>query len=111
MVPRTNRISKEDFEILKKTKNAQSEHFSIRYRQINEESVAKITVVVSRRISKNATGRNRIKRRFREIIRFLLPRTKKGFLIAIFPKRETQRVKFSNLVFEMEETFKKCAII
>lgn len=133
MLPKVNSLKKKkDFE--KVFKEGQSFKESFLYLKIKKNNLksSRFGFVVSKKISKKATIRNKIKRRLREITRIKLPFIKKGIdgviIVAsgfeVNPVRDyndgekTQRKKISNGVnnfWEIEEIintlFEKAGII
>lgn len=79
MLPKQNRLSKKDIEkIFKKNKNFRGEFFILKIRP-NFLPFSRFSVIVPLKVSKQATKRNKIKRRTREILRKNLLKIKPGF--------------------------------
>lgn len=104
MLPQARRLKKEKDinRVLKGGKTFKEAFLSLRV-AVNQAGDSRFGFVVSSRVAKKATSRNRIKRRMSETIRLRLPRIKKGFdaLILTFPG--TDKLSFS----ELEETLDK----
>jgi len=73
----------------------------------NEMAVARVGVVVSKKVAKKATDRNKIKRRIRELIRLKLAKLQKGMDYVFVPKRTFILAKFSENTKDMEIILKK----
>ncbi|MCA9356232.1 ribonuclease P protein component [Candidatus Nomurabacteria bacterium] len=103
MLSKRHKLSKKDFDILdglKKKKVSQS-LFSLVYNK-NNEKPSKISVVVSKKISKKATDRNKLKRLiFDQFKDFTLKN--KGFSVVVYPKKEALTNQ-NTLKKELKET-------
>ncbi|MFA6410283.1 MAG: ribonuclease P protein component [Candidatus Buchananbacteria bacterium] len=67
----------------------------------NQRPVSRLAVVVSTKVSKKATLRNRLKRQFREIIRLNREKIKTGYDIILSPNNQALGHKYADL----EENF------
>lgn len=83
--------------------------FTVKY-QIVKEPVLKIGFVVSTKIDKRATVRNKLKRQMREASRKLLPTTKKGYLILVVAKKAALDLDFQQICKQLEFAFKKIKV-
>lgn len=72
-------------------------------RVFNGLACTRFGLVISLKVSKKATFRNKIRRQITEIIRLKLPRIKKGFDIMVLVLPEAAKLDFKNL----EETINK----
>lgn len=104
MLPKENRLQKKkDFErIFKKGKGFKEDFLILKFIS-NNLNQSRFGIIISQKILKKATIRNKIKRRIRELIRLRLPKIKKRLdivLIAI-PGLETKDF------WEIEETINK----
>lgn len=78
----------------------------------NELKETRIGIIVGLKFSRKAVERNRIKRQIREIIHAKLNRIKKGFDIALIPKKsEEGRLDKDDLEKSIEEVFEKSNLI
>lgn len=112
MLARNNRINKDVFaDLLKKGVVLHSPLFSFRFAR--EETGAKVSFVVSKKIAANATDRNRMKRRGYSVVNALLKRSvvKFGFIGVFFYKKEGVNASFKNIKAEIETLFKKAGIV
>lgn len=75
--------------------------------QIVKEPVLKIGFVVSTKIDKRATVRNRLKRQMREASRKLLPKSKQGYLVLVVAKKAALELDFKQICQQFEFAFKK----
>jgi ribonuclease P protein component len=104
VLPKQNRLKKKkDFErVLKEGKGFKEDFLFLKILKNNLE-FSRFGFIVSQKVSKKATVRNKIKRRLREIVRLRLKRIKRGIdgvLIALWGL-ENKSFK------EMEETINK----
>lgn len=67
--------------------------------------------VVSGKVSKKATERNKLKRRARHITKNLLEKIRKGVCVAVFFKKEIISKKYPEIKEELESLYKKAKII
>ncbi len=71
----------------------------------------KIGISISRKVSKKAVVRNRIKRQIRSIFRCLLPRLSSSWTIVIVVKAESKDCKYEHFLRELEKLLIKAEII
>ena len=71
----------------------------------------KIGISISRKVSKKAVERNRIKRQIRAVFRSLLPRISSPWLIVIVVKPEAKECKYEHFLRELEKLLIKAEII
>lgn len=110
MLPKKNRITRKDFP----ANNRQgfrvfSQFFTIVvYKEIKE---TKISVVVSKKISKSAVVRNKTRRVFYEAVKVCLDEFNKICVIVIYPKKESLSADFKEIVEELKKTLKKTGVL
>ena len=96
MLPRENRLKKEeDFKkVFKKGRGFTNDLFVLKVIK-NNLDISRFAFVISKKISKKATIRNRIKRRLDNVIRVDLPKIKKGWdgIIIVLPGAEIKDFK------------------
>jgi len=101
MLPAQHRLTQaRDF---KKIKNYGQPFFSYLFnlrRLANQRPLSRFSVVVSTKVTKKATGRNRLKRQLRGIIRLNLAKIKPGYDIIII----TKPVALAKNYQELEQT-------
>ena len=78
---------------------------------INRSIKTRIGISISRKVSKKAVVRNRIKRLIRAVFLKLLPRISPNWLIIVSVKPEIQECKYDHFLQELEELFIKTGII
>jgi ribonuclease P protein component len=106
MLPKKNRISKENFPSPKRQGfRVFSQLFSVVFYKGEEE--IRMAVVVSKKIAKTAVMRNRIRRKMYSILREGTKRTNKKGTLVIYPKKEALTAKFSVLEKEVVEVIHK----
>ncbi len=109
MLPKNQRIPRLVFtELLTRSKYANSPHFSLRY-TLNGQN-PRLGVSVSKKVSKSAVARNKIRRQVLSAIRSLLPSLPKGLYLLV-AKPKTGLVKGDALSSELIELFKSVKLI
>lgn len=98
MLPRQHRLTQvRDFKKIKSYgQSLFSPLFSLR-RLANQRPLSRFSVVVSTKVTKKATGRNRLKRQLREIIRLHLAEIKPGFDVIIAVKAASLAKNYQEL--------------
>lgn len=71
----------------------------------------KIGISISRKVSKKAVVRNRIKRQIRSVFRCLLPKISFPWLIVVIVKPEAQECNYEHFLRELEQLLIKAEII
>lgn len=112
MLPKKNRLKKEkDFEkVFKKGKGLRKDFLFLKLLNNNLKK-SRFGIVVSTKISKKATVRNKTRRRIREIIRNHLDEIKKGKDIVIVAQPGIEEKSFSQIKETLIELFKKAKLI
>ncbi|MDO8669013.1 MAG: ribonuclease P protein component [Candidatus Buchananbacteria bacterium] len=107
-----NRLAKRsDFQsVFKAGQKNFNKLFGIRYK-LNNLKNPRIAVVVSNKVSKKATERNKIKRQIRSIISDFLPKFKQNFDIIVNILPPTLNKGYSTLQEGLLEIFKKSHIL
>ncbi|MFA6190689.1 MAG: ribonuclease P protein component [Candidatus Staskawiczbacteria bacterium] len=116
MFPKKNRILKREFdELMKNSRVFHSESISLRLMKKAKETLPKFAFVVSKKVAKNATDRNKMKRKgFHALREIIFPDTiikMKGCMGAFFFKKEGKETKFDELKNEIEGLLKKSGIL
>jgi len=124
MLPRENRLKLDrDFKILfTEGKFVSGNLMNAQIWKINPEKYPKrnysledlkIGFVVSKKLSKSAVIRNKIKRQMREIIRLILKKTKlkKGYFLLILAKKEILEANYLEIEKSLEQLFKKVKLL
>jgi ribonuclease P protein component len=103
MLPKENRLKKKkDFEnIFKNGKTFRSKNITVKY-LFNEIEDNKIGFVVSKKFSKKATERNKVKRRLREIVRKNKKQIKKGVDIILIALPSLKGLTFEEIEKEIK---------
>lgn len=108
MLPRFHRLTKKsDFDDAYRSKWAVSGHFFLIKIKTNELGCVRIGIVISKKIIKKATGRNKIKRQLRQIVRQETMQTKKGIDIVIACKSAIQKASYIELQKEWQSIWSK----
>lgn len=117
MFPQKNRISKTSFsEIMKNSRVVHGSAFSLRYLKKNDASLPRFAFVVSKKVSKLAVERNKIRRRGFHILREIITPAelllqKNGFIGAFFAKKEIKNMTLEQIKTDIEILLKKSGII
>ncbi len=77
----------------------------------NNFSFPRFGIVVSKKIEKNAVGRNRLKRQIKNSIKKILPNIKKGKDVLIIAKKEIREKMPSEILSTIKDSFKKANLI
>ncbi len=98
--------------LFKKGLSIRSKNFSIKYVLNKFNKKSRITVIVSKKISKSAVKRNRIRRRIYEIIRLQLPNFQQVFDLAIIVNNiDIEQLSHQELKAKIEDVLKQAEII
>jgi len=112
MLPRENRLKKEeDFKkVFKKGRGFTNDLFVLKVIK-NNLDISRFAFVISKKISKKATIRNRIKRRLDNVIRADLPKIKKGWdgIIIVLPGAEIK--DFKEIEEDINQLLEKARLI
>lgn len=113
MLPKINRLkNKKDFEKIFKNGKRFKEEFLLLIMIKNNIKTTRFGIVVSQKVSKKATLRNKIKRWISEIIRLkIIKKIKKGFDILLIAVPEIEFKNFWEIEEVINKLFKKANII
>ncbi len=89
----------------------QSKSFGLRYFDRGDDEYSRFGFVVSNKISKDATKRNRIKRAFREAVRQAIGYLNRGLDVVFLVKKITQTESTEEIMAEVREAFSKAGIM
>lgn len=111
MLPKENRLKKKkDFNKVAAGDQQISGNFLILKFQSNDLSVARVGFVVSKKVSKKAVLRNKVKRRLREAVRAELARVRPGFDLVFFTRREIKEKEFSDIQQLVKQLLEKAKL-
>lgn len=111
MLPRENRLKrKNDFDKVVQGGSYVSERFLILKFQSNGLNLTRAGFVVSRKVSRKAVLRNKIKRRLREALRGELSRLKNGFDLVFFAKSAIEEKEFSDIQSVVKRLLQKAQL-
>jgi ribonuclease P protein component len=116
MFPKKNRISKREFdELMKNSRVFHSTSLSFRLVKNTKETPPKFAFVISKKVAKNATERNKLKRKGFHILREIIFPNEilkmKGIMGAFFFKKEGKEVCFNNLKSEIDWLLRKSGVL
>ena len=111
MLPKRNRLKKEkDFErVFKKGKGLEEGFLFIKVAK-NDLEMSRFGFVVSEKVSKKATLRNKVKRKLRELTRARLSRIKIGLDVALVARPGIEQKNSQEIGNMMDRLFKKTGI-
>ena len=112
MLPKKNRlIKKKDFEkILKRGKSFKEDFLVLKIKKNKSEEV-RFGFIVSKKVSKKAVLRNKIKRRLREVAKIKMKEIKKGIDIVLIALSGIKTKDFWEIKEAIEKLFKKAKIL
>jgi ribonuclease P protein component len=112
MLPKNNRLKKEkDFELVLKTGKSAREGFLLLKEINNNAGHTRFGISISKKISKKATLRNRIKRQIASLLKSDLPAIKKGKDVLLIALSGLEKKNFSEIRENISALFKKAKII
>jgi ribonuclease P protein component len=111
MLQKINRLKKEkDFRKVLRSKNSQKEGFLLLKWVQNNSARSRIGISVSKKISKKATRRNRIKRQLAALSRLKLPKIKSGLDIFLVVLPGIEDKNFSEIDLMYNKLFSRAGI-
>ena len=116
-LPKSNRLRhpKAFQTVYNRGKRYQSHHLVIRvlWQAVQQPTTppTQFGISVSRKVSKKAVTRNRLKRQIKGVIRVFLPMIKPGYQVVIVVKRNATECKYEHFLRELEELLIKAEII
>lgn len=95
MIAQKNRLKKADFELIFKNGNKKFNHFlNVRFLK-NKLDYCRFAVIISNKISKKATERNKIKRRLKAVLKEKMPEFSDNYDLIITVLPPLKEVDFS----------------
>lgn len=70
-----------------------------------------VGISISKKVSKRAVVRNRIKRQLKAIVRHLLPRLESGLLMVILVRSEALTYEYGEFLQELEQLLVKAEVL
>jgi len=112
LLPQENRLKhRRDFDAVYQRGFRRGSHcFTLRVLRCPEQPT-RIGISISKKVSKRAVVRNRIKRQVRSILRSFLPRTKSGFSIVIGVRIEATECDYPQYLQELEQLLVKAEVL
>lgn len=112
MLPKEHRLTKkQDFAAVRKHgRSFFSSLFRVSVRPSKGEH-SRFAVVVSTKVSKKATDRNRLRRQIREVVRAQLPKIGTGYDVVISVRSSARDASFAKLSEELDTLFKKARLL
>lgn len=110
MLPRSLRIGTSLFsEITEKGRFSNGKFFLFRF--VKSEGKSRFSVTVSKKVSKSAVDRNKIRRRVYSLLRKHISNIKDGYRIVISVKSGTDKIDIKDLNKELESDFVKSGLL
>jgi ribonuclease P protein component len=110
MKTRQSRLKGADFDnLFKKGKTTSGDFILLKFKR-NNLKINRFGFIVSLKISKKSTERNKRRRQLREIVKSNLINLKPGFDIIIFFRPKAIKEKYQKIKEEMETLFKKSGL-
>lgn len=113
MLPKENRLTDDyDFrKVRRRGTKVTTPFFALYYLQMSLSGPSRFGFVISAKVDKRATERNRVKRLFREGVRSLLPGVGDGYDIAFWVRRRALSLKADELRPAIEKAMKKAGVM
>lgn len=113
MLPRKNRLTKKtDFEKLKKYgKSFQAKSFALLVKQREGDLPPRFGFIVSKKISRKAVERNKVKRRLRNIVLESLDKVSNGYDFLILAKKNVLLSELETQKKEMTKVFSDANVL
>lgn len=107
MLPKINRLTaNKDFNKVFKKGKGQGKDFLFLKSFKNNLQTSRFGIVVSQKISKKATERNKIKRQISEILKLEMPKIKKGVDVILLVKPSIKKKGFIEIKTKLKEVLK-----
>jgi len=111
MLPKQNRLKKKkDCDSVIKQGRHNADRFLVLKFKSNSLEQSRIGFVVSKKISKKAVERNRIKRRLREIVKKEISELKNGIDLVFLVKKNIITAEFSEIEYSVKSLLKKSGL-
>lgn len=113
MLPKKYRLTSDyDFrKIRRKGRSIRTPLFNLNYLVVKSNTPTRFGFVVSAKIDKRATKRNRVKRVSSEAVRDLLPQVKSGFDVVFWMKRGSLEADSKKIYRDIEEALRRGGIL
>ncbi|MBP8591108.1 ribonuclease P protein component [Candidatus Shapirobacteria bacterium] len=98
-------------EVKKKGIFYQATPFSLRYRQVDPQKPSSFAFVISKKVSKQATARNRTRRLFSGNVRELLDRCQPGYEVIFLVKSEALNLGKEEIAAEVEKALTSIGLL
>lgn len=107
MFPKKNRIQSFFFKILSRGRIYHTPFFSVNVLKNKEDINYRVSVVISKKVTKKAVERNLLKRRFLSVVQNNKNLLKQGFSYVFYLKKEVVGVDFKTLEAEIVKNIKE----
>lgn len=112
MLPQLNKLTghKNFQKVEAEGKVFQSEHFGVAYIKRDDKNPTRFGFVISNKVSKDATERNRVKRILREAVRQSLYIAKMEFDVVILAKQSIMRIPTDIIIKDVKRALKEAGL-
>ncbi len=104
-----------DFQqVYKQGKTYKSSHFVLKVLAVSlkeDHPASRFGITISRKVSKQAVTRNRLKRQIRAVIRTLLPQITASWKMVIIVRRQSLECNYEHFLRELKQLFIQAEII
>jgi len=104
MLPKKQRVSKEFFKKLEKTRTFSGEFLIMKVKA--EKGLARISFVVSKKIAKSAVERNRLRRMGYAAAELLISKITPGYIFIFYFRKQNKKVSVESLRNEIKNLLK-----
>lgn len=112
MLPKKHRLNRAQFgKVFSSGTLLHSEHFSIKWTDVLGNIEPRFAVVVSKKVSRSSVGRNRIRRRYYEMLRGLLSQVPEGTAGIILIRPRAASLPPWDLEKELEELLFRMRVV
>lgn len=114
MLPKKYRLSlpkKPPITKLEKKQLIQGKYFGLLVTQQETDAESRFAIIISSKVAKKATQRNKVKRLLNEAVRKLLKDTKKGYDVVFLIKKNAVAANLNELQNSVRKAFKKAGLL
>ena len=112
MLSKKRRVGRHLFnKIFPKTRISSTDFFTVRFVESEKKKETRFSIIVSKKISKTAVGRNLIRRRVSRVLEIMRGRIAHSYIVLIYCKKNTHNAPFAILEKEVERSLLKIGIL
>lgn len=112
-MPTKFRLTRADFKLFssQKTRRVRGVYFTLSIFPLPADTAPKAACIVSKKVARKATERNRIKRRYRAILQTLMPQVKQPLALAFYTNSACLKATFEQLSEDVTTVLKMNGIL